>query len=161
MNRPGLQFSAFLVLVIAALVVSFRATDRWGTSRVSTDELAWLTDDFGLQGEGLEKARDLHRHHREATRELVSQIRSAEREVHALAHDPSRDGGPALADAIRPLDGLRAEMQVPVLRHVRTIRPLLDPALQDRYVREVERHILGLNPDASYLASNHASARVP
>jgi hypothetical protein len=109
----------------------------------STDELAWISGNFGVGPVRLSEVRRLHTdfltgHHRT--------VALLERDAAEFAHALDRAGHltPELALKLEKLEQRRSHSHAEVLDHCLRVRALLEGEAGERYLHEMERVLLGL-----------------
>lgn len=109
------------------------------------DELAWIAGNFGVDPARLSEVRRLHEEFLAVHQRTIALM---ERESAEFAHELDRTGRltPELAAKLEKLEHHRGRSHAEVLEHCLRIRSLLDGNAGERYLHEMERVLLGLQP---------------
>lgn len=150
-------------LVLAAFA-SFHVGDdlgRWASRlRPRPDDLAWLRQEFGADEGQMRGLAGLQAAYRQRSEALVQAVELASRRV-ATALDQAGELTPAIRADLSELEAARARSHEGALRHCIEVARILGPEQGPRYLREMERVLIGLHvrhhqpPEG--LSQSHAS----
>lgn len=118
---------------------------RWAARlRSSSDEMAWLRREFGADAGQMELLYGMQDSYRRRSEALVQAVESASRRV-ATALDEAGELTPSIRLDLAELEAARARSHEAALQHCIEVARILGPQQGPRYLREMERVLIGLD----------------
>ena len=144
MRRTILKILAAIVVLTGAFAVCYFVGAKARVSAASTDELAWLKNEFRLSDAEFARIRQLHDGYMPKCEEMCRRISAANRELSELLASSS-NVTTAVTQKLAEVSALRAECQANMLRHFFEVSHAMPPAQGARYLAEMKRETLGLH----------------
>jgi hypothetical protein len=143
MKRPLLTLIGVVALAAALFAAAFSAGQHfWGARARSTDDLAWLQQEFQLSASEMARIEKLHAGYLPQCEENCRKIAAKKAELAgALATAPLGDA--AVAKLLTELGELRARCQAQMLQHFAEVSQAMPAAQGRRYLAEMRRVTLG------------------
>ena len=119
------------------------------------DDLAWLRDEFHLNGAEMTRIRQLHEGYMPQCMKMCGLIAAKNAEVEAAL----AGGTNVTADAqkkLSELGELRAQCQMQMLRYFVTVSQAMPPEEGRRYLAEMQKITLGTHEEIEQSMSDHA-----
>lgn len=162
MNRPVLTIISALILGAAIFGLSYWTGQRGCLMchAQSTDDLAWLHDEFHLSDAEMANIRELHEGYLPKCGELCVQIAKKKLELqNALAGttNVTDEAKTKLAE----LAQLRAQCQAQMLQHFMEVSRAMPPEAGRRYLAEMQRLTLGFHEDIEQSMSSMTNMSMP
>ena len=128
----------------------------------STDDLAWLRDEFHLSDAEMQRIRQLHEGYLPKCRENCARIAAKKKELRT-ALDKAQSMTPEAQQKLAEVSALRAQCQVSMLGHFYEVSRAMPPEQGRRYLAEMQRLTLGfheqientMSPDTSSPHGHH------
>ena len=144
MRLPLLKSLIAIALLTGAFAVCHFVAAKARVGPASTDELAWLRDEFGLSGTEFARVRQLHDGYMPKCDEMCRRIGTANRDLSELL-SASSNVTTAVTQKLAEVSALRAECQGHMLRHFFEVSHAMPPVQGARYRAEMKRLTLGLH----------------
>lgn len=112
--------------------------------RPRPDDLAWLRQEFGANEGQMKVLAGLQEAYRRRSEALVQSVESASHRV-AMALDASGELTPSIRADLAELEAARARSHEGALQHCIEVARVLGPEQGPRYLREMERVLIGLH----------------
>lgn len=157
MKRPLLILIVVLLAGSALFGTSYfmgrRVCEACGNS--STDNLAWLRQEFNLNDADLARVRELHNGYLPKCAAMCAQIAAKKQELDdALAGAASIS--PDAKQKLTDLAILRSQCQAQMLEHFIEVSHAMPPEQGRRYLSEMERLTIGAHEQTEQTMSSHA-----
>lgn len=142
-----------LIIVLLALAASaallagsFLIAQRWcaGHMASSTDDLAWLRQEFRLSDAEMTRVRELHEGYLPKCAEMCKQIAAKKGELESALAGATNVTA-AAEEKLTELSALRAQCQTHMLRHFAEVSQAMPPEQGWRYLAEMQRLTLGFH----------------
>ena len=138
-----------LAVLASAAFLCFHMGDDLGKwvmrVRPDPDEHAWLRMEYGAGPEQLRRLASMQEGYRRRSEDRVRQVEEASRRV-AAGLDRSGEFTQAVRDDLAALELARARAHELALEHCTEVARVLGPEHGPRYLREMERVLIGLAP---------------
>lgn len=144
MRASALKIFAAVVLLTGAFASCYFVGDKARVSPASSDELAWLRDEFRLSDAEFARIRQFHDGYMPKCDEMCRRIAAANRELSALLA-ASTNVTAAVTQKLGEVSALRAECQAKMLAHFFEVSHAMPPGQGRRYLAEMKRLTLGLH----------------
>jgi len=148
MNRPLFIFVAALILGAGIFAGSYFGARHVCVASAgrSTDDLAWLRDEFHLSPADMTRIRQLHEGYMPQCMQMCARIAAKKHEVEAALGR----GTNVTAEArkkLAELGELRAQCQAQMLQHFITVSQAMPAEQGQRYLSEMKRLTLGTHEE--------------
>lgn len=151
-----------IAALLAGVFLSFHVGDdvgRWvARLQPAPDDVEWLRLEFGAGRDQLGRLVSMQQEYRNRSATRVQEVEEASLRV-ASGLDRSGAFTSALRKDLAMLEAARARAHELALEHCMEVARVLGPAQGDRYLREMERVLIGLAP-RHHSGVAHASAAV-
>ncbi|HZF02259.1 MAG TPA: periplasmic heavy metal sensor [Methylomirabilota bacterium] len=157
MNRPLVILLSALTLCAGIFIGSYLAARHMGAmcAATSTDDLAWLREEFHLSDAEMARVRQLHEGYMPKCMDMCSKIAAKKQEV----ADALNGGTNITAEAqkkLTELGELRAKCQAQMLEHFIAVSRAMPPEQGKRYLAEMQRVTLDLHENMEQSMSQAA-----
>ena len=148
-----LALAACAALFVGSYVIAQRICAKHVTS--STDDLAWLRQEFRLSDAEMTRMRELHEGYMPKCAEMCKQIAAKKQELEsALAG--TTNVTTTVEEKLTELGMLRAQCQAQMLRHFVEVSQAMPPEQGRRYLTEMQRLTLGFHEQIEQSMSHSA-----
>lgn len=155
------------ILLIAAILgaasygVSYlrRTAGVRAMEQESMPELAWLKQEFGLEGREFERIRQLHEGYLPQCARMCAKIAAANQELQALVL-ATNQVTPAISDKLAEIGRLRQECQAQMLTHFYAVSQAMPPEQGRRYLARMQQ-LTSLSNMRDHSISDHSKDAEP
>ena len=162
MNRSVLTILSALVLGAAVFCASYWTGQRGCVMchARSTDDLAWLHDEFHLSDADMAHIRELHNGYMPQCAELCAEVARKQTELQNTLAGTTNVTAETRAK-LTELAELRARCQAQMLEHFMTVSQAMPPEEGRRYLAEMQRLTLGFHEGAEQSMSSMPNMSMP